>query len=86
MTSCRDAHWRFVAPPGRCRRPSTPQTLSRVGSSAGYVAVIGARVPHTPTGLPERSKACREARCWARVVSCASYGSAQWPEAGSSRR
>ena len=55
MTSCCGAHRRFVTLLGRRRRP--PQTLRRVGSSAGSAAVIRARVPHTPTGLPERNKA-----------------------------
>lgn len=67
VTSCRGTHRRSV-PPGRRRRLSAPQTLRRIGSSAGSAAVIGARVPHAPTSLPERSKACRGAGYRAGVV------------------
>ena len=68
MTACPGAHRRFVDLPGRRGRLSDPQALHRVGSSAGRAAVIEAMVPHTPTSLADRSKAYREARCWARVV------------------
>ena len=67
VTSCRGTHRRSV-PPGRRRRLSAPQTLRRIGSSARSAAVIGARVPHAPTSLPERSKACRGAGYRAGVV------------------
>jgi hypothetical protein len=69
LTARRRAHRRSVALRRRRGLLSDPQALDRLGLSARCAAVIEARVLHAPTGLPERSKVCREAGCRARVVS-----------------
>lgn len=85
--------WRSSALRGPPRTAPPPERPADIASGRIVRRVrCGHRSQGTPrpTGLPERSKACKEARCWARVVFCSvmavNHGLRRAVGAGSARR